>query len=708
MKKRLLIALSVFLLCMLAVMPAMAADVFRFAEDKVQVYVDDTVTPELLQDGKFAEGEVTYSVKGKACTVDENGTVTGVSPGELYLTASLSQNGKVVKTTSTRIVVCRKVSKITLSTKDLQVYDADDEKILPLLKPYTGDEPAPDRVIVLPAGKGFWPRVTITPEDVANAHKKVTYEISDAGVLKFTNEGQLVALQPGDCLLTIRSQQSPEITEQFRVLVTQPVKKVVISAAQKTVAAGQSLQLEATITPDNATVQELTWNSRNTKIATVDENGIVTGVARGEVTIEAKTTDGTNLTATFYMNVTQDVTEITIQETEVNVAAKKSAPQLHVQVLPKNANNRKVTWSSSDESVATVNAYGSITGRSRGECIVTCTSVSNPEISASIPVSVIQPVTDIQFTTPQGLSFHIGDSRQLDWQVLPADASIQDVEFRSRNPKVAVVDQNGIVTGIAKGQADIEAKATDGSGKYRVYRVTILKPVQGINPMTPQYFAQIGSSKNVKATVYPSDASDQAILWSISDESVASIKSVGTSYGRVYGYRPGRVTVTAITQDGGYTATTEVIVDDFDGMVFVREAKIDDDNKIRMTFMNQSMEYSVTKVYFHVECFDTQGAPIVCNKDGVSTSFDGDYPLTLEPLGVTMHGRFNFYDYQETGLYGFAVITITGYRFENGAEGQDWWIPEDKQVRLPSTYSSHWGEPVPTTIPMPDPEENNG
>ena len=78
------------------------------------------------------------------------------------------------------------------------------------------------------------------PEDVANVHKKVTFETSDDGILTFSREGQFIASQPGECVLTVRSRQSPEITEQYHVLVTQPVRKVVITADAKDVAVGKT------------------------------------------------------------------------------------------------------------------------------------------------------------------------------------------------------------------------------------------------------------------------------------------------------------------------------------------------------------------------------------------------------------------------------------------------------------------------------------
>ena len=260
-------------MCLLAALPAMAADVFRFAEEAVQVYAGYSITPELIRDGRFAEGTVSYSLNKTIATVDENGTLTGVSLGQLYLTAELTQDGKTVKRASTLVTVCRKVTKVTLNTNGLQVYEPDDETILPLLTPDPDGEPLTDRVIVLAAGKGFWPKAEVTPADVANVHKKVTFESSDAGILAL-KDGKFVAIQPGECTLTTRSNQSPEVTEQLRVLVTQPVKKVVITADAKSVAVGKTLQLGTEITPEDATIKQVAWNSRNPKVATVDENGL--------------------------------------------------------------------------------------------------------------------------------------------------------------------------------------------------------------------------------------------------------------------------------------------------------------------------------------------------------------------------------------------------------------------------------------------------
>ena len=125
MKRKLTIAVLVFTLCLLAALPALAADVFQFAVQSVDVYVGETVTPELLRDGRFAEGDVVYYTKNQNGAADANGTVTGMKPGQVYLVAELSQNGKVVKRVQTMVNVYRKVTKVTMSTAGLQIYEPD-------------------------------------------------------------------------------------------------------------------------------------------------------------------------------------------------------------------------------------------------------------------------------------------------------------------------------------------------------------------------------------------------------------------------------------------------------------------------------------------------------------------------------------------------------------------------------------------------------
>ena len=713
------IAILILAVCLLVIVPALAANVFRFTDQAVTVYVGESVQPAIEQDGRFAEGTLAFkSLNTKLFTVDESGTVTGVAPGIANLQAELLQDGKTIGKTAVRVTVSRRVTKVTLDTRNLQVYEPYDAKITPLLKQYTGiervqDETDPeeneeaeageteeqeeirtaDRILVLAAGKGFRAVVAVTPDNVSYQDKKVTLESSDVGVVKIAGM-QVTAIQPGECQLTITSVQNPEVTERFHVLVTQPAKRIQINAPTKTVSAGGTLQLSTVFTPDNATIQNAIWTSKNEKVAVVDENGVVTGVARGNVTIEAAAADGSGARAQIVLTVTQGVTGITIKEDSVRVATGRRSSQLHVTILPSNANNRRIVWSSSDESIATVR-NGTVTGVKAGDCYVTCTSESDPGVSATIPVHIVQLMTRITVLNQKGLSFNVGETAQLEWEVFPENATDKEVTFTSRAPKVAAVDANGIVTGLSKGQANIELHAADGSNVRAVFRVNVIQPVTGIESMKDHYYAQLNDYRRISnfTRVLPRNANNQRIWWTSSNPQIASIHNNRSAYG----HRRGEVILTATTDDGGFTASTTLIVDDFDRMIRVDKPRITDDNKIKLSFGNTSPEYIVNKIYFRIRCFDTMREPMICNEDGKSTYFDGTYPLELYPGEWTRHGQFKFGKYKNTGLLGYITVTITGYDFDNG---QHWSLSEEKQVEyaIRSDDSKFIEEPTPEPV----------
>ena len=110
-------------------------------------------------------------------------------------------------------------------------------------------------------------------------------------VLEDTVKVLLGALQDlfeaGECTLTVKSVQNPSVKETFQVLVIQPAKKIQVTAKKNKVSAGSTLKLKAVVSPEDTTIKDVTWASRNPAIATVDENGVVTGKKRGSVTIIA-------------------------------------------------------------------------------------------------------------------------------------------------------------------------------------------------------------------------------------------------------------------------------------------------------------------------------------------------------------------------------------------------------------------------------------
>lgn len=244
-----------------------------------------------------------------------------------------------------------------------------------------------------------------------------------------------------------------------------PVSSVSISGGDFELKEGASKQLSATVAPSNATNRSVSWKSSDTSVATVDASGKVTAVAAGSATISA--TAGGKSAAVIVTVKGEDpvvpVQSVSISGTGVsggkatiNVGA---GLNLAVTVSPSNATDRTVTWSSSDDSVATVSSAGSVRGVKAGTAVVTATAGGKSN-SIIVTVQAAGPALQSIVITGSGvsngkLSMPATTSRQLGYQVSPSNAVVGAVYWSSSDTSVATVDGAGKVTAKAEGMVVI-------------------------------------------------------------------------------------------------------------------------------------------------------------------------------------------------------------------------------------------------------------
>ena len=161
--------------------------------------------------------------------------------------------------------------------------------------------------------------------------------------------------------------QTPDSIQVAPISVT----GVTVSPTSGSIAVSETLTLTATVAPEDATNKAVTWSSSDDTIATV-ENGVVTGVAAGNATITVTTVDG-GFTATCEITVTTPVTGVTVSPTTDSIAVNETLT-LTATVAPEDATNKAVTWSSSDDSIATV-VDGVVTGVAAGDATINVTTV---------------------------------------------------------------------------------------------------------------------------------------------------------------------------------------------------------------------------------------------------------------------------------------------------------------------------------------------
>ncbi len=163
------------------------------------------------------------------------------------------------------------------------------------------------------------------------------------------------------------------------------VSSITLSERSKTIGVGEEFDLEASFSPSNAGIRTLEWTTSDSDIATVD-NGTVTGVSKGTVTITAKTTNGRTATCSVTVgSATVPVSSVTLDKSSASIGVGDTV-SLRATVLPSDATDRSVTWSTSDSGVATVQ-NGLVKGVSPGTATITVATASG-SYKASCEVTV--------------------------------------------------------------------------------------------------------------------------------------------------------------------------------------------------------------------------------------------------------------------------------------------------------------------------------
>ncbi len=323
----------------------------------------------------------------------------------------------------------------------------------------------------------------------------------------------------------------------------------------------------------NAAQGNVSYKSSARQNASVDENGVVTGLKKGSTTITATLSNaGRTFEARINLEIKQRVEKVGLNGekvalhdgAEADIAPLlKEATTLPVLVLPLGetltapivsepltANNRRLTLTSSDESVLKVQGYN-LTPMKAGECELRLASVQNPEVTASYHVLVVTPVRRVQVSADPA-TLWVGETAQANAAILPEDATIKQVTWRSSNEKVATVDDNGVITGIGRGVAEINGKAADGSGRNANVSVRVKQQPTGITLSTDALPVNMAQYQTLRATILPQNADSKNVTWESDNENVAKVNASG----RVTPVSVGTCTITCRSADFSAVAAT--------------------------------------------------------------------------------------------------------------------------------------------------------
>ena len=345
---------------------------------------------------------------------------------------------------------------------------------------------------------------------------------------------------------TVVCRESDGRTVSTRVTVTSDEVLIEnISLASQTIAIGEKVQLKPTISPENA-LAIYTWKSSKESVVEVDENGVITGMSAGEATITVTSHNGKKTTTKIKVDA-KKAASITIEECRGGVTI-GTVLTLKANLSPSTATS-KVTWTSSDTSIATVSG-GKVSGRKVGTVTITAEADGK---TATCKLKVSPTSVQSIKASPTSMSLDQGAIKKISITFEPSNSKeYYTVTFKSSNTKVATVDSDGNVKGIGPGSATITASA---GGKSVKVSVTVnATAVTSIQLTGCQNTLTYGDSLTLTAKVLPDTAKSKTVSWSTSNSSVATV-----SGGKVTTKGVGNVTITASTSNG-VTATCQITV----------------------------------------------------------------------------------------------------------------------------------------------------
>ena len=296
--------------------------------------------------------------------------------------------------------------------------------------------------IVLDVDYSRYIEATIEPSNATN--KNITYTSSNSSVVSVTSYGYMHAYKVGTAVITATTEDGAFVAECTVTVPEVPVTGITLGNPTINVNIGSSASLWADVVPGNATNKKITYVSDNPQVASVDSYGYVYGESEGTAVVTATTEEG-GYTATCNVTVKRvAVTGVSFDTTAYYYVGADTSQTLYTTVYPYNATNKNVTFSSSDETVASVED-GVMYIHKAGSAVITATT-EDGGYTATVPVEVLLSMEETSLELEKGEQYTLNYAYN--------EKLLDGIEWSSSDENVATVE-NGVITAVGKGTARI-------------------------------------------------------------------------------------------------------------------------------------------------------------------------------------------------------------------------------------------------------------
>jgi uncharacterized protein YjdB len=489
--------------------------------------------------------DMTLEYDDSVITVFEDGRIAAVNSDEITTETSIKltskQNNRVSDTLRLKIVT--PIEQINTNTNVINLYP----------------------------GGSFQLNYTTVPEIVSDG--SITWEASDNEMVNIDANGLVTPkkddkgnYKTGTCTISAIANDGFGARKTIDVLIAIPVESIQINSKNYGFI-GIKDKLNCIILPENATEQKLVYTSSDTSIIDIQPNGEYTPKAGGTVTLTATTTDGTNLSDSISVKVEVGVNSINVTglDSKLDIGLTND---YEVEVLPENADNKRILMNVSDTSVVeystpqlvegTTNKYtGYVKAIASGSTTISFIAEDGTNVYSSNDMLITVPVKDMNFdgyVDKFNMSGFVGDIIPMKIIYGEDNPSVQEVTWNSSNLSVATIDANGRISCRAEGKTIISATSKDSAA------VTI-SILLSVSVKTEEIILHDGSENitiildntdYIMAEVKPADTTNQILKWISSDPEIVEVEDNGL----IRAKKLGEAIITVTSTDGSNVSKT--------------------------------------------------------------------------------------------------------------------------------------------------------
>lgn len=323
---------------------------------------------------------------------------------------------------------------------------------------------------------------TVLPENADN--KNVHFTSDNDAVATVDDNGLVTALSSGEAVITVITEDGKK-TAKCKITVEKEIiqlKTITITNAPAELEKGAQVQLGIKYIPDNTTQSKsVEWKTSDASVAVVSSTGLVTAKKTGTVTITAVSKADSSIQSKVTIKVLSHITDVTVTGPSGTLYT-DTKYKFTAKITPDDTtDNKTVIWSVSDSNIAQIATDGTLIFKKAGtvDVIATVKATSSNTVIKKLTVTGVKRVINVSSVALDKATVNLkkGETVKLNATIAPADADNKEVTYTSSNSAVAKVDNTGLVTAIASGEAVITVTTKDGS-KTASCKVTVAKETE--------------------------------------------------------------------------------------------------------------------------------------------------------------------------------------------------------------------------------------